>query len=239
MNASLDKRVGMRARYGLAGDSAGPRAERSARSVARGFGMSKSIHRGSRMLACSRVERVSRSRVRGFGTSLRSRQPATPFVAGFVGSANVINGLVIGGHVQFGEQMLDGESSLGWFRRHGLRAAPRRKAVAQSEWWLELPGHRAAHSRSGLGIQGVARAQRRSEAGRALPNDQIRGIRDGSTVYVDLHATRRSSPPGKPAVRRAGADVTARSNENLTPDDVGAVRTALGDDDLVTARPYP
>jgi hypothetical protein len=51
MNASLDKRVGMRARYGLAGNSAGPRAERSARSVARGFGMPKSIHRGSRMLA--------------------------------------------------------------------------------------------------------------------------------------------------------------------------------------------
>src|SRR4029450_8604126 len=57
MYASLDKRVGTRARYGLAGGSAGPRAERSARSVARGFGMSKSIHRGSRMPEWSQADK--------------------------------------------------------------------------------------------------------------------------------------------------------------------------------------
>ena len=74
MNASLDKRVGMRARYGLAGDSAGPRAERCARSVARGFGMPKSIHRGSRMLALRSGRKGAQGRgFSGFGTSLRLR----------------------------------------------------------------------------------------------------------------------------------------------------------------------
>jgi sulfate/thiosulfate transport system ATP-binding protein len=39
-------------------------------------------------------------------------RPATPFVAGFVGSANVLNGPVIGGRVQFGTELVDGAGHL-------------------------------------------------------------------------------------------------------------------------------
>src|ERR671917_2601505 len=39
-------------------------------------------------------------------------EPATPFIAGFVGAANVIRGLVINGRVQFGETLLPGAEHL-------------------------------------------------------------------------------------------------------------------------------
>jgi sulfate/thiosulfate transport system ATP-binding protein len=39
-------------------------------------------------------------------------KPASPFVAGFVGSANVLSGPVIGGRVQFGSELVDGASHL-------------------------------------------------------------------------------------------------------------------------------
>lgn len=39
-------------------------------------------------------------------------RPATPFVAGFVGSANVLQGPVIGGRVQFGTELVAGASHL-------------------------------------------------------------------------------------------------------------------------------
>ena len=57
-------------------------------------------------------------------------RPATPFVAGFVGSANVLSGPVIGGRVQFGSELVNGASHLpdgsfaqAFVRPHDVRLA--------------------------------------------------------------------------------------------------------------------
>jgi sulfate/thiosulfate transport system ATP-binding protein len=57
-------------------------------------------------------------------------RPASPFVAGFVGSANVLAGPVIGGRVQFGTELVDGASHLpdgsfaqAFVRPHDVRLA--------------------------------------------------------------------------------------------------------------------
>src|SRR5438067_7011469 len=62
-------------------------------------------------------------------------QPATPFVAGFVGAANVLEGRILNGRLRFGEQILlsgdgigdidDGADARAYIRPHDVRVAHR------------------------------------------------------------------------------------------------------------------
>src|SRR5207248_9282775 len=55
----------------------------------------------------NRVVVMHEGRIEQIGTPEEIyNQPATPFVAGFVGAANVLEGRVGGGRVRFGEQVL-------------------------------------------------------------------------------------------------------------------------------------
>jgi ABC-type Fe3+/spermidine/putrescine transport system ATPase subunit len=58
-------------------------------------------------------------------------QPSTPFVAGFVGSANVLHGDVVDGHVHLGhlrvpgaEHLEEGAAATAYVRPHDVRIAP-------------------------------------------------------------------------------------------------------------------
>jgi len=124
-------------------------------------------------------------------------QPATPFVAGFVGSANVINGLVIGGHVQFGEQMLDGASHLSdgsaataYVRPHDVKLSLSQNGGSNSEGTVRRIADLGWASKVSLELNDGQKLVAHS------PNEQIRGIRDGSTVYVDLRDAKVFAPKG-------------------------------------------
>jgi len=124
-------------------------------------------------------------------------QPATPFVAGFVGSANVINGLVIGGHVQFGEQMLDGASHLSdgsaataYVRPHDVKLSLSPNGGSNSQGTVRRIADLGWASKVSLELNDGQKLVAHS------PNEQIRGIRDGSTVYVDLRDAKVFAPKG-------------------------------------------
>ena len=123
-------------------------------------------------------------------------EPATPFVAGFVGSANVINGIVINGHVQFGEQQLDGASHLS----DGMSATA---YVRPHDVKLSLSPNGSGSRATVQKIADLGWASKVSiqlSDGQKLdahsPNDQIIGIQDGSPVFVDLRNAKVFSPDG-------------------------------------------
>ncbi|MGH2774966.1 MAG: sulfate/molybdate ABC transporter ATP-binding protein [Actinomycetota bacterium] len=124
-------------------------------------------------------------------------QPATPFVAGFVGSANVINGLVIGGHVQFGEQMLDGAGHLSdgsaataYVRPHDVKLSLSPNGGSNTQGTVRRVADLGWASKVSLELTDGQRLVAHS------PNDQIHGIGDGSLVYVDLRDAKVFSPKG-------------------------------------------
>ena len=124
-------------------------------------------------------------------------QPATPFVAGFVGSANVINGLVIGGHVQFGEQMLDGAGHLSdgsaataYVRPHDVKLTLRPNGGSNTQGTVRRVADLGWASKVSLELRDGQRLVAHS------PNDQIQGIGDGSVVYVDLRDAKVFAPKG-------------------------------------------
>ena len=126
-------------------------------------------------------------------------QPATPFVAGFVGSANVINGLVIGGHVQFGEQMLDGAGHLSdgsaataYVRPHDVKLSLGPNGGSNTQGTVRRVADLGWASKVSLELTDGQRLVAHS------PNDQIQGIGDGSTVYVDLRDAKVFAPKGAP-----------------------------------------
>jgi sulfate transport system ATP-binding protein len=115
-------------------------------------------------------------------------EPATSFVAGFVGSSNVLSGHVVDGHVQFGEQRVpgadhlsEGEPAHAFVRPHDVRLKTQSNGdttavratverIVTLSWFsrviLRLPD------------QQVLTAE--------LPNEELEGIELGSTVSVDL-----------------------------------------------------
>jgi sulfate/thiosulfate transport system ATP-binding protein len=128
-------------------------------------------------------------RIEQIGTSdAIYNRPATPFVASFVGAANVLEGLVINGRVQFGEQLVDGAGHL----RDG---APAHAYVRPHDVSVSL------HPMNGLSSRG--RVLRMTNLGwtskvhvaladgqtlfAQLPNERLLGVVEGATVYVDLH----------------------------------------------------
>jgi sulfate/thiosulfate transport system ATP-binding protein len=114
-------------------------------------------------------------------------QPGTPFVAGFVGSANVIRGLVIGENVQFGQQLVGGADGLpegafahAFVRPHDVRVYMRSMNGSSSTAVVERLNNLGWTSKIHMRLDDdqTLTAQ--------LPNEQLPGIHEGMTVWVDL-----------------------------------------------------
>jgi sulfate/thiosulfate transport system ATP-binding protein len=125
-------------------------------------------------------------------------EPATPFVASFVGSANVIHGLVIGDSVQFGQQLVAGADGLpegalahAFVRPHDVRVFMQSMngstTTAEVERLNDLGWMSKLHLR--LDDDQSLTAQ--------LPNEQLIGIHEGMKVWVDLQNA-KVFPSGRP-----------------------------------------
>ncbi|CAN5731292.1 TOBE-like domain-containing protein [soil metagenome] len=135
-------------------------------------------------------------RVQQIGTSDDVyNHPAAPFIAGFVGAANVIEGLAIGGRVQFGEQHLagaahlkDGTPAHAYIRQHdvhlsstplsGLSSTATVERIASLGWMskvhLELPGEQHVTA--------------------TVRNGELIGVKEGQGIYVDLRNAKIFAP---------------------------------------------
>jgi sulfate/thiosulfate transport system ATP-binding protein len=130
-------------------------------------------------------------------------EPATPFVAGFVGTANVLHGHVIDGHVQVGDHRVaaadhleDGIAARAFVRPHDVLVSTAERnggsvvAVAErivTMGWLSRVSLRLPDGQ-------VLMAE--------LPNDELGSVQEGSTVWVDLRrakAFETLEPVGAPA----------------------------------------
>ena len=114
-------------------------------------------------------------------------EPRTPFVASFVGSANVVRGLVIGGRVQFGEQQLEGASSLADGQGADAFVRPN-DVMVFTEPTYGTAGHATIEAMSDLGW--TLKLRLTLPDGQAItatvPNDKLIGVEEGQIVYVDL-----------------------------------------------------
>jgi sulfate/thiosulfate transport system ATP-binding protein len=111
-------------------------------------------------------------------------RPATPFVAGFVGSANVLHGSVVDGHVHLGSFRLPGASHLeegapatAFVRPHDIR-------VAGEEGDVKAVIERLAS------LGWLTRITLRLDSGETLvahvPNEELHGAAEGDRIGVDL-----------------------------------------------------
>ncbi|MEA2459852.1 MAG: sulfate/thiosulfate transport system ATP-binding protein [Actinomycetota bacterium] len=123
-------------------------------------------------------------------------QPATPFVAGFVGAANVLEGLVIGGRVQSGDQLItgaghlsDGSQASAYIRPHDVlvvRGSSNGASIqATVDRVVDLGWTSKVHLTLYDGQTVIAE----------LPNDQILGLAVQDAVFVDLKNAKVFSPP--------------------------------------------
>ena len=145
---------------------------------------------------------MHRGRVEQVGTPDEVyNQPATPFVAGFVGAANVLQGHVVGGRLRFGEQVLwdaahidDGSDAHAYIRPHDVRVAVQRtngeslpallERIKDLGWMSKL--HLTLPDGQGL----VAH----------IPNDELGTVEPGGQVWVDLRNAKVFAPEvGEPA----------------------------------------
>jgi sulfate transport system ATP-binding protein len=122
-------------------------------------------------------------------------EPSTPFIAGFVGAANVIEGLVINGRVQFGEHQVagaghldDGTSAHAYVRPHDIHLSPHpingASSLAAIQRITSLGWMSKVHLELPDGQALVAQ----------VPNSELRSLRDNGRVYVDLHNAKIFSP---------------------------------------------
>jgi sulfate/thiosulfate transport system ATP-binding protein len=114
-------------------------------------------------------------------------QPSTPFIAGFVGAANVLEGLVIGGRVQFGEHLVsgaghldDGSFAQAYVRPHDVNLSPHplngMSSPATIERVTSLGWMAKVHLRLPNGQPLIAN----------VPNDELPDLPSQKDVYVDL-----------------------------------------------------
>ena len=124
-------------------------------------------------------------------------EPATPFVAGFVGAANVLSGYVIAGRVQFGEQLvegaehlLDGDFARAYVRPHDVllsgSSSGSLSSPATIERIIDLGWTSKVHLRLADDQTLVAE----------VPNDRFNGSKVGATVFVDLQNAKVFRPTG-------------------------------------------
>jgi sulfate transport system ATP-binding protein len=111
-------------------------------------------------------------------------EPATPFVAGFVGAANVLHGEVIDGHVHLGSIRIPGAAHLDEGAAAAAFVRPHDVVVTDDGGGTVAVIERI----SSLGW--LSRVSLRLPGGETLvahiPNDDLHGATEGSSVRVDL-----------------------------------------------------
>jgi sulfate transport system ATP-binding protein len=132
-------------------------------------------------------------------------KPATPFVAGFVGSANVLQGPVIGGRVQFGTELVAGASHLpdgafaqAFVRPHDVRITGRQDGL-MAEAKVEKITNLGWTSKVVLQLSDEQKVEAE------VLNEQIGELHLGQTVWADLRNAKVFQPDG----------ATARSSDEL------------------------
>jgi sulfate transport system ATP-binding protein len=123
-------------------------------------------------------------------------EPATPFVASFVGAANVVRGIVIGGRVQFGQQQLDGAGHMeegaaahAYIRPHDVIVLSSSSNGSSSSATVERVNDLGWISKVHLVLpdgQGLTAH---------VPNERLEQMATGGKVYVDLRNA-KVFPPG-------------------------------------------
>jgi sulfate/thiosulfate transport system ATP-binding protein len=111
-------------------------------------------------------------------------EPATPFVAGFVGSANVLHGEVVDGHVHLGSMRVPGAAHLD-------EGAPAAAFVRPHDVVVTGDGDGVVASIERVSSLGwLARVSLRLPGGETLvahvPNEDLHGAEEGDVVRVDL-----------------------------------------------------
>ena len=124
-------------------------------------------------------------------------EPATPFVAGFVGAANVIRGLVISGRVQFGDQQLEGADHIAegsaahaYVRPHDVLVSTARVNGSSTSATVDRINDLGWISKVRLSL--VDGQPLTAE----VPNERLDGITPGQTVFVDLRNAKVFPPAG-------------------------------------------
>lgn len=129
-------------------------------------------------------------------------EPATPFVASFVGAANVVRGIVIGSRVQFGEQQLDGAGHMeegaaahAYIRPHDVLISTASMNGSSSP--------ATVHRINDLGwISKVSLSLPDGQTITAhVPNERLVDVRVGTNVYVDLRNAKVFAPAGTGGIR--------------------------------------
>jgi sulfate transport system ATP-binding protein len=143
--------------------------------------------------------------------------PATPFVAGFVGAANVLTGSVRGGRLRFGEQVLwdathidEGSEAHAYIRPHDVRVSDRRNGDGS------LPG---VLERS-KDIGWMSKLHLRLPDGQAviahIPNDELGPHEPGDQVWVDLRNAKVFAPEAGEVAGLADPDLRIDDAEEAT-----------------------
>jgi sulfate/thiosulfate transport system ATP-binding protein len=136
-------------------------------------------------------------------------EPATPFVAGFVGSANVLHGHVQDGRIHLGGLRVDGaghlaegEAATAYVRPHDVRVSVSADGEGEAEATIER--------RTTLGwlSQLTLRLTNGETIVAHVPNEEIQGLVEGDPVWVDLRNpkafARREEPASDPREAAAG-----------------------------------
>ena len=157
----------------------------------------------------NRVVVMHEGRIEQIGTPEEIyNQPATPFVAGFVGAANVLEGRILNGRLRFGEQLLlsgdgigdidDGADARAYIRPHDVRVAHRNENGHSVAAVLERVNNLGWMSKLHLNLSD----------GQALiahvPNEELGPYEPGEQVWVDLRNAkvfaREEERPATPAL---------------------------------------
>jgi sulfate transport system ATP-binding protein len=123
-------------------------------------------------------------------------EPATPFVASFVGAANVIRGLVISGRVQFGEQQLEGATHLAEGAAAHAYIRPHDVLVSRTSVDGASPGIVDRINDLGWISKVHLSLPDGQEVVAHVPNDRLIDVTDGSRVFVDLRNAKVFAPEG-------------------------------------------
>jgi sulfate transport system ATP-binding protein len=124
-------------------------------------------------------------------------EPATPFVAGFVGAANVLHGEVVDGHVHLGSIRIPGAAHLDEGAAAAAFVRPHDVVVTDDDGGTVAVIERI----SSLGW--LSRVSLRLPGGETLvahiPNDDLHGATEGSSVRVDLRNPKAFMAPERDA----------------------------------------
>jgi sulfate/thiosulfate transport system ATP-binding protein len=144
----------------------------------------------------NRVVVMHEGRVEQIGTPDEIyNEPATPFIAGFVGAANVVRGLVINGRVQFGEDFVlgaehlsDGSAAHAYVRPHDVRVSANRPSSRSCVATLERRSNSDGSPSCTSSFRTASASSRRCKTRRSTGCAVVR-------ASTSISRKRRSSPP--------------------------------------------